>query len=67
MFSPTSNELSSLETMAPTSGKELKRTGITSHVFLILFNLDWTKKDDLPKIERLIQREYPKLMTVDRI
>jgi len=37
------------------------------HQILVKYGLDWTKKDDLPKIERLIQREYPKLMTVDRI
>ena len=29
--------------------------------------LDYTKADDLPKIERLLQREYKKLLTVDRI
>lgn len=30
-------------------------------------HLDYTKADDLPKIEKLLQREYKKLLTVDRI
>lgn len=31
------------------------------------YNLDWTNKDDLPKIEKVIQRDYKALLTVNRI
>lgn len=29
--------------------------------------LDWRRSEDLPKIERLLQSEYKKLLTVNRI
>lgn len=31
------------------------------------YDLDWTVKEDLPKIEQVLQRDYKKLLTVDRI
>ena len=31
------------------------------------YGLDWTKKDDLKKIEQVLQRDYKKLLTVDKI
>lgn len=31
------------------------------------YNLDWNNKHDLPKIEQVLQRDYKKLLTVDRI
>lgn len=31
------------------------------------YNLDWENKDDLPKIEKVIARDYKKLLTVDKI
>lgn len=37
------------------------------HEILIKHNLDFNRKEDMPKIESVIQTEYPKLMTVNRI
>ena len=31
------------------------------------YHLDWTKKDDLQKIEKVLARDYKKLLTVDKI
>ena len=31
------------------------------------YNLDVFDKHDLPKVEKVLQRDYPKLLTVDRI
>jgi hypothetical protein len=30
-------------------------------------HLDWRRDEDLPKIERLLSRDYKKLLTVDKI
>lgn len=37
------------------------------HEILVKYNLDWNNKDDLPKIEKIIQRDYKALLTVDKI
>lgn len=37
------------------------------HELLVKHNLDWNNKDDLPKIERVLQRDYKKFLTVDRV
>ena len=37
------------------------------HEILTKHNLDWANKDDLPKIEKIIQRDYKKFLTVDKI
>lgn len=38
------------------------------HEWLVKYNVDWTKKEDLPKIEKLLNsRDYCHLRTVDRI
>ena len=31
------------------------------------YNLDWRRKEDMPAIERVLSRDYKKLLTVDRI
>lgn len=31
------------------------------------YHLDWRKKEDLPKIEQVLTRDYKKLLTVDKI
>lgn len=37
------------------------------HEILMKYNLDWNNKDDLPKIEKVLQQDYKKLLTVNRI
>lgn len=37
------------------------------HEILVKHGLDWTKNDDLAKIEKLLQRDYKYLLTVNRI
>ena len=37
------------------------------HDILVNHGLDWSKSEDLPKIEQLLQRDYKKLLTVNRI
>ena len=37
------------------------------HEILMKYNLRWDDKDDLPKIEKILQRDYKRLLTVDRI
>lgn len=37
------------------------------HEILMKYNLDWANKDDLPKIEKILQRDYKKLLTVSRV
>ena len=37
------------------------------HEILTKYNLDWNNKDDLPKIEKILQRDYKALLTVDKI
>ncbi len=37
------------------------------HEILMKYNLDWANKDDLPKIEKILQRDYKKLLTVDKV
>ena len=34
---------------------------------LLKHNLDWQKTEDLPAIEKILQRDYKKLLTVDKI
>lgn len=31
------------------------------------YHLDWQRADDLPAIEKILQRDYKKLLTVDKI
>jgi hypothetical protein len=62
------------------NNSEYKRQGIKSDYYhfatvpnIILlelkqkYNLDWTKKHDLLAIERVLARDYRKLLTVNRI
>jgi len=37
------------------------------HEILVKHNLDYNNKEDLPKIEKVIQRDYKALLTVDKI
>jgi hypothetical protein len=37
------------------------------HEILVKHHLDWSNKDDLPKIEKIIQRDYKALLTVDKV
>lgn len=37
------------------------------HEILNKHHLRWDRKEDLPKIERILQRDYKKLLTVDKI
>jgi len=37
------------------------------HEILVKYHLDWQNKDDLPKIEKILQRDYKLLLTVDKI
>jgi len=37
------------------------------HEILQKYNLDWANNDDLPKIEKIIQRDYKKLLTVNKV
>jgi hypothetical protein len=37
------------------------------HELLVKYHLDWNNKDDLPKIEKVIARDYKYLMTVDKL
>lgn len=37
------------------------------HDILVKHNLDWANNDDLPKIEKILQRDYKKLLTVNRV
>ena len=37
------------------------------HEIMIKYNLDWTKKDHITKILKVVQSDYPRLMAVDRI
>lgn len=37
------------------------------HEILVKHNLRWDNKDDLPKIEKIIARDYKALLTVDKI
>ena len=59
---------------------EKKRKGIKSgwyhfatvpntvlHDILIKYNLNFQDSNDLPKIEKILQRDYKKLLTVNRI
>ena len=37
------------------------------HEILVKHNLNYNNKDDLPKIEKIIARDYKALLTVDKI
>jgi hypothetical protein len=37
------------------------------HEIMLKYGLHWDRKEDIPKFEKIIQRDYPKLLTVDRI
>lgn len=37
------------------------------HKILVKHNLRWDNKDDLPKIEKILARDYKALLTVDKI
>jgi len=37
------------------------------HEILVKYHLDWANKDDLPKIEKILQRDYKALLTVDKV
>lgn len=40
---------------------------VVLHEILIKYNLNWEDKNDLPKIEKILQRDYKYLLTVDKI
>lgn len=31
------------------------------------YNLDWSRKEDMPRIEKVLERDYKYLLTVDKI
>ena len=37
------------------------------HELLTKYGLDWNKDEDLPKIEKVLKRDYKALLTVDKI